>query len=153
MRRNKTTKMTAVLLCAAMLLMALVSGCGGGAPSDVESAKKALLGTWYTRYENDEGEVSGSDSDEGWVFYENGTGQNKNAYGDPWYTWKLLESEESGKYTLMMAEKDAFSSQEQYVCEIQFDGNDHFILVDNYTKDQGGVDFYREPVETKNNNQ
>ena len=29
MKRNKTTKMTAVLLCVAMLLMALVSGCGG----------------------------------------------------------------------------------------------------------------------------
>lgn len=37
MKRNKTTKMTTVLLCAAMLLMVLVSGCGGGAPSDVES--------------------------------------------------------------------------------------------------------------------
>lgn len=153
MKRNKTTKMTAVLLCAAMLLMALVSGCGGGAPSNVESAKKALLGTWYTRYENDKGEVSGSDSDEGWVFYENGTGQNKDSYGDPWYTWELLDSEESGKYTLMMAEKDAFSSQKQYVFEIQFDGNEHFILVDDYTKDQGGVDFYRKPVETKDNNE
>ena len=153
MRRNKTTKMTAVLLCAAMLLMALVSGCGGGAPSDVESAKEALLGTWYARYENDEGEVSGSDSDEGWVFYENGTCQIKDAYGEPWYTWDLLRSEESGKYTLMLEEKKAYSSQKQEVNEIQFDGNDHFILVDAYTHYRDGVEFYREPVETKDNNQ
>lgn len=141
MKRNKTTKMTAALLCAAMLLMALVSGCGGGAPSDVESAKEALLGTWYSRHENDEGKVTWGDN--GITFYGNGTCQNEDKSGEPWYTWELLESEESGKYTLMMEEKKAFSSQRQDVCEIQFDGNEHFTVLDGYSYELSGSELYK----------
>ena len=144
MKRNKTTKMTAVLLCAAMLLMALVSGCGGGgAPSDVESAKEALLGTWYNRYENDEGEVTWADT--GITFYGNGTCQDENGLqGAPWYTWELLDSEETGKYTLMLEEKKAFSSQKQYVCEIQFDGHEHFTVLEGDSYKLTGSQLYKD---------
>lgn len=141
MKRNKTTKMTAVLLCAAMLLMVLVSGCGGGAPSDVESAKEALLGTWYSRHENDEGKVTWADN--GTTFYGNGTCQNEDKSGEPWYTWELLENEESGKYTLMMEEKKAFSSQRQAVYEIQFDGNEHFTVLDSNGYALSGSELYK----------
>ncbi len=141
MKRNKTTKMTAVLLCVAMLLMALVSGCGGGAPSDVESAKEALLGTWYNRYENDEGKVTWAEN--GTTFYGNGTCQAGDSYGEPWYTWELLESKESGKYTLMLEEKKAFSSHEQYVHEIQFDGNEHFSIISGSSAALYGKEYYK----------
>ena len=140
MKRNKTTKMTAVLLCAAMLLMALVSGCGGGAPGDAESAKEALLGTWYNRYENDEGEVTWADT--GITFYGNGTCQDENmVQGAPWYTWELLGGEEPGQYTLMLEEKKAFR---QYVCELQFAENDPFTVLDGDSYKLTGSQLYKD---------
>lgn len=140
MKRNKTTKMTAVLLCAAMLLMALVSGCGGGAPSDVESAKEALLGTWYKKLGEDEGEEKWSNAE--YTFYENGTMCEKDNQ-ETQYTWELLESEESGKYTLMLEEKKAFSSHEQYVHEIQFEGNEHFSIISDSSAALYGTEYYK----------
>lgn len=140
MKRNKTTKMTAVLLCAAMLLMALVSGCGGGAPSDVESAKEALLGTWYKRYENDEGEEEWSNAE--YTFYENGTMCEKDNQ-ETWYTWELLSSEESGKYTLMTEKKRDYGPSKKAVDEIQFDGSEHFSVTSGYSEALYGKEYYK----------
>lgn len=141
MKRNKTTKMTAVLLCAAMLLMALVSGCGGGGtPSDVDKAKEALIGTWYNKFEDDEGNDKWSNTE--YTFYENGTMCEKDNQ-ETWYTWELLSSEEAGKYTLMTEKKRDYASSKREVDEIQFDGNEHFSVVSGYSYALYGKEFYK----------
>ena len=143
MKRNKTTKMTAVLLCAAMLLMALVSGCGGGGtPSDADKAKEALVGTWYKKYTDSEGNEKWSDQE--YTFYENGTYCRLQSNGERWYTWELMDSQEKGNYTLMLVKdkNEDWSLADKRVYEIKFDGSDHITAVLTSEGASGSVEEY-----------